>query len=268
MGVEQIVKDFAGRTPLRPIREYFSKRRRLRRLTQQFKEWSSEDQQRLSFYQQFISPGDLVFDVGANVGNRAKIFSKLGAVVVAVEPQVACADFLETAFADRANFHLVRKALGASVGQAEMLISPLDTISTLSSEWVRSVKESGRFADCRWDKKQTVSVDTLDNLIAEYGRPAFIKIDVEGFEEQVVAGLSTPVGAISMEFAPEFLRSTMECVRKLDRIGPVRFQISLGESMEFSLPDWVDAEEIEQALLAVAPTDFGDLYASFDTAEH
>jgi FkbM family methyltransferase len=188
----------------------------------------------------------------------------LGAVVVAVEPQTACAKFLLSVFRDKASVHLVRKALGASVGQAEMLISNAHAISSLSPDWVRTVTESGRFGECEWSRKETVSIDTLDNLIAQFGRPTFIKIDVEGFEEQVVSGLSTPVGTLSMEFTPEFIESALKCVAHLCRIGNVRFQISLGESMKFALPAWVAADEISGILSDFSSPEFGDLYARFN----
>ena len=134
-------------------------------------------------------------------------------------------------------------------------------ISSLSAEWVRSVVESGRFKEYTWDQRIKVPIDTLDNLITSHGRPTFIKIDVEGFEDQVIAGLHTQVRALSMEFTPEFMESTRRCIAHLCRIGNYSFQISLGESMEFTLERWVSADEILVALSAVSPTAFGDLYA-------
>jgi len=111
-----------------------------------------------------------------------------------------------------------------------------------------------------------VAMDTLDRLVARYGRPAFVKIDVEGFEDQVIAGLSSPVGALSMEFTPEFLNGALRCVDHLCSIAKVQFQISLGESMEFALPDWVEADEVKQRLHRVNRPAFGDLYARFVTS--
>ena len=263
--MKQLLKAIAKKTPLYSTYRLLADRLRMRRMANGFWEWDNRDQECLEFYQQFVASGDLVFDVGANLGNRTKIFSRLGAVVVAVEPQVTCADFLLSVFQGRPNFHLVRKALGASVGQAEMLISNAHTISSLSSEWVRLVKESGRFANYQWNRKETVVIDTLDNLIAQFGVPTFIKIDVEGFENQVVAGLSAPVGVLSMEFIPEFMEGTLSCIEHLCGIGDVRFQLSLGESMEFVLPKWVTSEEIKKTLSEVPLTVFGDVYARFNS---
>lgn len=261
--MRQSLKTIAKKTPLYPVYRFLANRRRVRRSIRQFWEWSGEDQKRFDFYRQFINVGDVVFDVGANMGNRAKIFSKLGAIVVAVEPQAACSDFLHAVLGNNVNFHLVRKALGAAVGQAEMLISNAHTISSLSPGWVRSVKESGRFAEYEWNRKETVSIDTLDNLIGQYGCPVFVKIDVEGFEAQVISGLSSSVGAISMEFTPEYMDNTLQCINHLCRIGDVEFQISIGESMEFLLPQWVNPDEIRTVLSEVPAESFGDLYARF-----
>ena len=262
--MKTMFKDIIRKTPLYSTYRHFADRPKSRRSIQHFWDWSTEDQNRFDFYRQFIASGDVVFDVGANVGNRAKIFSKLGAVVIAVEPQTACSDFLHVVFKDTDNFHLVRKALGASVGQAEMLISSAHVLSSLSPDWVQSVKDCGRFAECNWDRKEVVAIDTLDNLISQYGWPAFVKIDVEGFEEQVISGLSAPVGALSIEFVPEYMESTLRCIDHLYQIGDFRFQLSLGESMEFLLPEWKTAEDIKIALSEVPPKSFGDLYARFN----
>ena len=48
------------------------------------------DREMLRFYSRFIHKGDLCFDVGAHMGNRTEIFLKLGANVIAVEPQEDC----------------------------------------------------------------------------------------------------------------------------------------------------------------------------------
>lgn len=258
------LKAMARKTSLYSAYRERSERNKLEKKRTHFWDWTAEDQKRSDFYRQFVDPGDIVFDVGANLGNRAKIFSKLDAVVIAVEPQTACVDFLLSVFRDTDNFHLVKKALGASVGQAEMLISNASVLSSLSPDWIRSVQESGRFRKYEWNQKEMVAIDTLDNLIAEYGRPTFIKIDVEGFEHQVVSGLTTPVKALSMEFTPEIMENTVMCVDRLCQIGDYRFQISLCESMELHLPTWVAADEMKRVLSEIPRGSFGDLYARCD----
>lgn len=241
-----------------------NRRRKANRVRREFWAWSDDDQKRLEFYTQFMKAGDLVFDVGANRGNRAKVFCKLGANVVALEPQTGCGYFLRSVFDRTANFRLVKKALGAAVGQAEILLCDTHMISSMSPEWIQSVKDSGRFPEYEWNRKETVAVDTLDNLIIEFGRPVFVKIDVEGFEPQVIAGLSSAVRALSFEFTPEFMTGTLQCIDHLWELGQCRFQVCLGESMEYHLPAWVTAEEIKAALTKIPRDAFGDVYARFD----
>ena len=255
----QSSKQIVQQSPLKGVYQWFSNRRRARRFWRN----SELDQKGRAFYQQFFSDGDIVFDVGANVGHRSRMFHRLGATVVAVEPQLPCIRHLEVVFRRSERFHLVRSALGASVGEAEMLISNESTISTLSAEWVRMVKESGRFATSQWNQRAIVPVETLDNLIERYGTPAFVKIDVEGFEKEVIAGLSRPVGALSLEYTPENIEGTLSCIQQLCDIAPCEFQYSDGETLEFALPDWVDADSIRSVLEQVPLNDFGDVYVRF-----
>jgi FkbM family methyltransferase len=226
-----------------------------------------QDALRVEFYRQFVAPGDLVFDVGANLGTRSKIFHLLGARVVAVEPQQACASYLEAMFSGKHGCCLVRKALGSAPGTAVMHISSSHTISSMAASWVQAVQASGRFGGATWDATEIVPVETLDNLIAEQGTPAFVKIDVEGFEESVLQGLSAPVRALSLEFTPECIESTLQCIDRLCELGVPRFQLSLGESMEFAEPAWVEAAELKRRLQAVPRWEFGDIYARFNVAD-
>jgi FkbM family methyltransferase len=238
----------------------------MRQRRREFREWTPDDEQRLVFYRQFVTAGDVVIDVGANFGNRAKVFHRLGAIVVAVEPQTVCADFLSAVFRKADNFRLVRTALGASPGQLEMRLSDVSAISSLSPDWIRAVTSSGRFSAETWSRTETVPVDTLDNLIAAHGRPAFVKIDVEGFERQVLSGLSAPVRALSFEFTPEMMATTLGCIDDLCALGEARFQLVIGESMVFAGDRWMTAGEIRDVLAKVSPADFGDVYARFESA--
>ncbi|MFC1607933.1 FkbM family methyltransferase, partial [Candidatus Latescibacterota bacterium] len=145
-----------------------------------------------------------------------------------------------------------------------LMVSNATTISSLSKDWIESVKESGRFSDYRWDTSETVKVTTFDRLIEEHGVPAFTKIDVEGFEAQVIKGLSCPAGVISFEFTPEFLTSAIDSIDHLSTIGHVEFNYSLGETMRLELSSWTTAEDITAILNSLSGTSvFGDVYTRF-----
>jgi FkbM family methyltransferase len=225
----------------------------------------------LRFYSQFVNEGDLCFDIGANIGNRTKVFLKLGATVVAVEPQNICMRKLLKKYGNNDKVFLVHKALGAREGEGNLILSDSHTVSSMSKEWIGCVKDSDMFftstSAFQWHKNVTVPVTTLDRLIEKYGSPAVCKIDVEGFEYQVIRGLSQPVKVISFEFTPtpKLINLAIESIKHLATIGNVQFNYSFGESMVFALPEWVDDSKICSVLSSIPyKTSFsGDIYASF-----
>ena len=230
---------------------------------EELRTWTDDDERRLRFYTPFVKPRDLVFDVGANVGARTKVFLRLGASVVGFEPQRACADVLRQVLGSNPSFHLVQQAVGAEPGRASLLISDRHVLSTLSDTWLTKVRQSGRFVDAQWNTSYEVTVTTLDAAIAQFGLPAFVKVDVEGFEAEALAGLSQPVRSGSIEFAAEALDTTFSCVDRLVGLADYRFQLSLGESTSLSLPNWQGAPELISALDGVRsgnPFAWGDVH--------
>jgi FkbM family methyltransferase len=220
--------------------------------------FEEEQRQRgLTFYRHLLEPGDLCFDVGANAGNRTQLFRELGARVIAVEPQGSCVEELNRRFGDDAEVAIVPSALGSSPGTAEIAVCDEDTtISTMSARW----RNEGRFSDHSWTRHETVPVTTLDLLIEEHGSPSFCKIDVEGFEKQVLEGLSAPVHCISFEFTKEFLDDARACVALLESLGPVATNASFGESMQLA-GDWVGSERLFALIEEQPPSrDWGDVY--------
>lgn len=216
-----------------------------------------------SFYSQFFKADDLVFDVGANLGNRSQAFLKQGARVVAFEPQSVCAQRLRDLFQSNDRFDLEQCVLGDTGGNVDMLLCDSSTISSLSTDWIDAVQKSGRFSNYSWNKKESVQMTTLDRMIEKYGAPKFVKIDVEGSELKVLRGLSSPVSSASFEFVPEFIDSTYKCIRHLESLGAASFNYCVGEELKLVLDGYVSASEMIAILsefVASDPTNFGDVY--------
>lgn len=231
-----------------------------------FRKWVAREQAKyVDFYRQFISEGDLCFDVGANIGRRTRAMLKLKARVIAVEPHPHCVRVLKRRFRSNSNVVLVQKALGQKQGIAEMMICDVHSLSSLSKQWIRSVKVSSRYAQSNWAKTITVSVTTLDHLIAEYARPVFMKIDVEGYEYEVLKGLSQPVKVICYEFTPEFMDSALAGVRHLAGIDLAEFNYSLvNQPTKLVLPNWVSSDQICYVLESLRDTPtVGDVFVRF-----
>jgi FkbM family methyltransferase len=219
----------------------------------------------LALYREFVRPGDLCFDIGANVGNRTELFLALGAHVVAVEPQALCARKLRRRFGSNAQVAVVSEAAGRARGEAELLVSTAHTISSMSADWVERVRASRRFGSHTWSETTVVPVTTLDALIEEYGNPSFCKIDVEGYEAEVLAGLSKPIRALSFEFTPEAIEGTIACLRRLAELGPSVFNYSIGDTGTLALEEWVDDAALAEHLARLdGSRSFGDVYAQLD----
>jgi FkbM family methyltransferase len=227
--------------------------------------WTATDDLMLGFYSRFLKPGDLCFDVGANIGNRSKIFLKLGAKVIALEPQKQCVRVLRSAFSHEPSFDLIEAACGSKVAKTEMLIADGTTISTLSRGWANAVCASGRFSAQRWIGKEEVDVITLDSIITKYGVPAFLKIDVERYEYEVLSGLTRPVNVFSIEYTPEWHMNSMKCIEHASSLGDVVWNFSNGESMAFINDKWMSSEQLINTLqgLHFDLTLWGDIYGRF-----
>jgi FkbM family methyltransferase len=216
----------------------------------------------LALYRGFVRPGDLCFDIGANVGNRTEMFLALGARVVAVEPQAFCVGKLQRRFGSNPRVEIVPDAVGRMSGEAELLSSSAHTISSMSAEWVERVRASGRFGSHTWNDAGTVPVTTLDALISEQGVPSFCKIDVEGYEAEVLAGLSTPLDALSFEYTPEAIDSAIACLQRLAELGRTVFNYSIGDTGVFALEEWVDEATMARRIGDLGDSSaFGDIYA-------
>jgi FkbM family methyltransferase len=214
-------------------------------------------------YRRFITPGDLVFDVGAHVGDRVAAFRRLGARVVAVEPQPALRTTLKLLHRRDRAVTIEPVALGRSVGTIDLRLN-LDnpTVATASPDFIRAAAGAAGWEGQAWTRTLAVPMTTLDVLIARHGVPAFIKIDVEGFEAEVLAGLSRPVAALSFEFTTIQRSIATAAIDRCIALGYASFNAVLGESQTLVHEDWVTAAQIAQWLTALPhAANSGDVYA-------
>ena len=214
------------------------------------------------FYDSFIKEEDLVFDIGAHLGNRSRAFLDLGAKVVAVEPQPNCIRFLKNKFSNESRFILHDYLVSSEEGQLPFHISFANpTISTArGKDWHQQIN-SYSIMPAYWDQKIIKSVITLDWLIQKYGIPAFCKIDTEGFEWEVIQGLSVAIPALSLEYLAFDRERMIKCLERLSTLGEYRINFSPGESQHWYWKEWRSLEEVLTILINnQLPYRFGDLY--------
>ena len=218
---------------------------------------------RLSFYSSFIKKGDLCFDIGANYGNRVDIFLSLGAKVIAIEPQVECIEFLKRKYGNK--IAIEQKGAGAEPSIKDFYVCDASVLSSFSEDF----KSDGIWSRGDFKLKDTrkIEIVTLDSLITKYGTPAFIKIDVEGFEAEVLKGLSQKINIISFEYTNnDSNEKLMTCIDQLLKISnTILFNYSIEESMDLVLNQWSGKEHFLDLIKTDEFTNTcgGDIYVKF-----
>lgn len=173
----------------------------------------------------------LIFDIGANIGHKTDIFLRLGASVVAVDPDRSNQEILRQRFLAlrmvRRPVTIVGKAVSDRVGTQTFFVdAPGSAKNTLNRKWVETLRgDASRFGEVlNFRESRQVETTTLDALCEQFGEPLYVKIDVEGHESEVLAGLRRPIPYVSFEVnLPEFLDEAIQCVETLSRLGNYRF---------------------------------------------
>ncbi len=164
----------------------------------------------------------LVFDIGSNVGQMVKRFVNVGAKVVAVEPQseLVSHENYEGVFAIR------NVCVGDAVGETSFYKCEHHQSSSCVGDWKLQHPTK------KWTKTK-IEITTLDTLIEEFGKPKYIKIDVEGYEDKVLSGLSQKIDLISFEIVKGHLDCAIKCFELLEEgLGYEGFKIFMKKKIK------------------------------------
>lgn len=216
-----------------------------------------------AFYRQFLNAGDLAFDIGAHVGNRVRVFRRIGASVIAVEPQPDFVTMLRLLYGRDPGVVIEASGVATASGEGRLHLSTrTPTVSTFADSWMDDVQTDRRFQRIKWDTVISVPLVSLDELIARRGEPQFCKIDVEGFEQEVLAGLSHPLAALSFEYIPATAARAIACVERTSALGDYRYRHSRVETHRWADAGWMKPQAMIEILDAMPTGDrSGDVYA-------
>ncbi len=216
-----------------------------------------------NFYSQFIQEGDLCFDIGANVGNRTGIFLSLEAKVIAVEPVEESYNILKQKFSGNEKASILPVAIGSKPEEGVIYISNYSEVCTLSHQFIEKYQGQHKY-NIEWPHTRKIPITTLNHLIRDYGVPAFCKIDVEGYEAEVLEGLSQPLKAMSFEYNNRLKKIALECIEILSKFDSLTFNFSPYETMKFSLKTWKTQPEFYQ-FIEELPMEIktGDIYVKY-----
>jgi FkbM family methyltransferase len=201
-------------------------------------------EQQVRFYAPFIHKNDLCFDIGGNVGDKAAIFLNLNAKVIIVEPQDSCVKILNEKFGGTAV--ILQKGAGSLNTVKKFYVANNSQISSFEKDWVTGLKDT-RFTDVVVQKVEDIEIITLDSLIETYGTPDFIKIDVEGYELEVLKGLNKGFTMLSFEYAvPEKLGDAVKCLLLLkNKYTDLICNYTIGNCpAAFNLSNWIPIDEM------------------------
>lgn len=216
-----------------------------------------------ALHARFVKPGDLAFDIGAHVGDRISSFRRLGARVIALEPQPGPARVLRLIHGRDPMVTLVEAACGDAEGSVIFRINSANpTVSTVSTDFVDAARGAEGWLEQVWDGEISVTSTTLDTLVGRHGVPDFVKIDVEGFEAQVLGGLSTALPALSFEFTTIQRDVASACLTRLAALGNYRFNLALGETQVLHLDESIGAAAMDRLIRDLPhAANSGDVYA-------
>jgi len=227
--------EYGGYRALRWAQDHIADRARLR-----------EFSERLEFYRSFIREDDLCFDVGSNIGDISAVLLRLGARVIAIDPQPAAMRELRARLAGNAKLACVQAGVAESPGELELYLHDQVGTTSMVKEW-----SPGRIVN-----SITVPVMTLDDLIARFGVPRYCKIDVEGFELNVLRGLSSQLELLSFEFHidQKSMTAASRCLNLLEQHGDIEMNITSYKRYAFAWSNWVRRNDFEKRFA----DDFGD----------
>jgi len=217
-------------------------------------------QEEIDFYRNLLDgfrKGDLIFDIGANLGYKADIFMRMGAEVVSVEPDETSQEILKQKFLKyrlkKKRFAIVSKAVSEKSSIQRMWIdTPGGAMNTLSEKWAEVLRDDDqrfghRLSFRQWKEVETIS---MEQLIAQQGLPFFVKIDTEGHELSVLRGMERPVPYLSFEVnLPEFRPEGLECIQVLGRLASEgKFNYARDCRQGLALKEWATKEEFSAVL--------------------
>lgn len=204
-----------------------------------------------------------IFDIGCNVGNWIKANYDPDIRFIGVEASPKTAHICRSNFIDKENVFILNFLVTSESGKSENFYeceAEGGVLSTASTDW----KDKGRFANYKYQEAIKVNTISLDFLINLFGIPEEIKIDVEGFELEVLQGLSQKVNLLSFEWSEEFLDKNVHCIVQLIKIGFSEFYLKEDDPYTFKPEKWYSATEIIEQLTHYLPerkTAWGMIYA-------
>lgn len=171
----------------------------------------------------------LIFDIGANRGlfSDACLEKHKDCKIVLIEANPNLIEILKQKYKNQSNIIILNNIADKnSYTEIDFYISNADTISTASLDWINKSRFANNYI---WQAPIKIISISLDKLIEMHGSPDLIKIDVEGYEFEVIQGLNKKQKKICFEWTEEeYIKINLIC-QHLEKLGYYKFGYIFGD---------------------------------------
>lgn len=202
----------------------------------------------IKFYENFLVPDKIYFDLGANRGDKSHIFSFFTKKIILYEPEENLVDLLKLRFRKH-NSIIINKILVTDK------ISEIKFYSILGNESHSSIienyhKDFDHLKNAQVIVKKKLTT-TLNLEIKKYGLPFYIKIDCEGAEQLILKNLDYKVDIISFEAnLPKFMEATLKIIDLFRDKFDSSFNVRRNEVFVFSFKENISSEILKDFLIS------------------
>jgi len=202
-----------------------------------------------------------LFDIGANVGAYAQARWDTGeyAKLICIDANEVAFGRLETRFENNPNVIAINAAVGAEDDKTLKFYQTQATVlSTVNPDWLNTpgFRFHGNQA-AHIIKEIEIQQVTLDKLIRIYGVPDLIKIDVVGYEETVVKGLTQKTPELCFEWVEEMEQACIRTVAYLSKLGFKEYAIQHEDDYVYAPHDYRSIREFNLSDLHTVKDDWG-----------
>lgn len=203
----------------------------------------------LDFYKTFLLKNKLIFDLGANIGDKSHIFLKFTDKIILYEPEEDLYERLKFRF--RKNNKIILNNLLITDQVGDVVLNSIvgnEAYSSIVENYYENFNHLKESSVVKKIKKSS----TLNFEINKYGIPYYIKIDCEGAENLILKNLKYDIEIISFEAnLPFFLNQTTEIINYLKNNFNRCYNIRKEGEFNFFFKNHINSEEILENLTSL-----------------